>query len=569
MGKLSFIHRPAREDADSQRANSRSTPSVWKPLLTIACIAIVLITIAGVIVLSLISTFLPDKVVALSSTQNSAAFNIYYATNLTDGASSDITNLNALSRQLTVALRLAGRTSAVIEAQFVLVTDSTSEGKKKKRSTMQYQCEKNPDLAGDPLRLQFSVTHPKGCQSVRCKQRSTAEVDNTIRNVVPKFVLVISFSNGRTVTVQLSYCSSAPITGKCRFGSRMTYSTGVGSFPRTIIAGDMNGDGKPDLIVTNTAADNATVLLNSGTGIFTLQPNVRSVGGLSPYSVTAADFNGDGKLDIAVANYDADSIGVLINQGNGNFTAQMLYPLPPGSSPRSIAAGDVDGNGQPDLVVASSGADDVIVLFNKGNSIFSGRVSYSMVTGSSPYAVALADVDGDGKPDMVVANSGAGNIAVLLNIGSGRFAASTLYSTGAGSSPRAVALADVNNDGKIDIVVANALNDNVGVLLNTASGTFASAAAFSTGSGSSPSAVAVGDVNRDGKADIVVANYASDSVSVLFNSASNGFSTPATFSTGYGSSPASVALTDVNADGKLDIVVANYGSDSVAVFLAC
>lgn len=359
------------------------------------------------------------------------------------------------------------------------------------------------------------------------------------------------------------------IVGACRLKPQKSYSTGAGSFPRSVIVSDINGDGAPDIVVTNTAADNATVLLNGGTGTFLLQPNVPSFGGLSPYSVTAADLNNDGRQDLAVANYEADSIGLLLNQGNNKFNAQVRYSMPTGSSPRSISAADVNNDGRPDLVVANSGSDEIAVFLNNGNGIFANRVSYALSVGAAPYSVALGDVNGDGKVDIVVANSGAHNAAVLLNTGNGAFASSVPYSTGANSSPRSVALADVNNDGQLDIVVANTLAENVAVLLNLGTGAFAAATTYSTGAGSAPSAVVVGDMNNDGKVDIVVANYGADTVGVLFQSVGGLFAKLASFTTGSGSSPSSVAVADVNVDGQLDIVVANYGADNVGVLLGC
>lgn len=240
-----------------------------------------------------------------------------------------------------------------------------------------------------------------------------------------------------------------------------------------------------------------------------------------------------------------------------------------GSSPRSVTAIDVNADGKADIIVANSGADNVGVLPNNGDGTFGAQVSYTVGTGAAPASVASSDVNADGKADIIVANSGVNNVGVLLNNGDGTFAAQTTYSTGSGSTPIFVTTADVDGDNEMDIIVANSDGDNVGVLLNNGDGTFAAQTIYSTGTDSAPVSVAVNDADADGDDDIVVANQGGNSVGLFLNQGAGTFSTQTTYSTGTGSSPSSVVLADVSGDGKNDIIVANYGSDSVNVFLAC
>jgi hypothetical protein len=349
----------------------------------------------------------------------------------------------------------------------------------------------------------------------------------------------------------------------------MVYSMNTGAFPRSVTMADVNGDGKPDVIVTNTAFDNATVFLNIGRGIFTIQITIPSNGGGSPYSVAAGDINGDGKPDIIIANYEGDTIGILINKGDGTFFAQKIFSLGIGSSPRFVTTFDLNNDGKLDIVVVNSGGDNVVVFLNNGDGTSFTQVTYSMNTGSSPRCAAVGDVNGDGKPDMIVANSDANNLCVLFNNGNGKFFIQATYSVNTGSSPSFVVTNDVNGDGKSDIVVANSGGDNVGVLLNKGNGNFFAQTTYLTGSGSSPASVVAADVNGDTKPDIIVANSGRDNVGVLFNQGDGSFSAQTEYSTGSGSYPTCVAAADVNGDAKLDIIVANYGSDSVDVFLAC
>jgi len=252
------------------------------------------------------------------------------------------------------------------------------------------------------------------------------------------------------------------------------------------------------------------------------------------------------------------------------FLAQTTYSTGGGgSNPASVAVVDVNSDNKPDIVVSNYGSNNVGVFLNAGSGTFLAQTTYSTGAGSSPRAVAVADVNSDNKPDIVVAGYNSNNVDVFLNAGNGTFLTQTTYSTGAGSNPRGVAVVDVNSDNKPDIVVADYTSNNVGVFLNAGSGTFLAQTTYSTGAGSNPYPVAVVDVNSDNKPDIVVATYTSNNIGVFLNAGSGTFLAQTTYSTGAGSNPLSVAVVDVNGDNKPDIVVADYGSGNVGVFLHC
>ncbi|CAM4818368.1 unnamed protein product [Rotaria magnacalcarata] len=299
------------------------------------------------------------------------------------------------------------------------------------------------------------------------------------------------------------------------FSAQTTYSTGM--WPDSVVAADVNGDGKPDIIVANYGSNNAGVLLNVGNGTFSAQTTYSTGSSSAPFSVVAVDVNGDNKTDIIVANYGSNNVGVLLNIGNGTFAAQTTYSTGSSSAPVSVVAVDVNGDNKTDIIVANYDSDNVGVLLNIGNGTFAAQTTYSTDSGSDPYYVAAADVNDDGKCDIIVANYGSNNTGVLLNVGNGTFAAQATYSTGSGSGPVSVVTVDVNGDNKTDIIVANYDSNNVGVLLNIGNGTFAAQATYSTGSGSGPYYVAAADVNDDGKCDIIVANYGLNNVGVLLN----------------------------------------------------
>ena len=294
--------------------------------------------------------------------------------------------------------------------------------------------------------------------------------------------------------------------------------------------------------------------------------------------------NGDGKLDLVVANYCDSrdcrdgSVGVLLGNGDGTFQTAVSYgPGGNGGGAFSVAVADVNGDGKLDLLVAnlcldSSNCDSgsVGVLLGNGEGTFQPAVPYGS-GGAYADSVAVADVNGDGKPDLLVVNDcgdvncdSDGTVGVLLGNGDGTFQTAVSYDSG-GRFGLSVAVADVNGDNKPDLLVTNGnTSGSVGVLLNKGDGTFQTAVVYDSG-GYDTFLVTVSDVNGDGKLDLVVANQCADSscdtnglVGVLLGNGDGTFQTAVTYGSG-GCNADSVAVADVNGDGRLDLVVANQG----------
>jgi FG-GAP-like repeat/PASTA domain/FG-GAP repeat len=351
------------------------------------------------------------------------------------------------------------------------------------------------------------------------------------------------------------------------FSSARSYATG--RFPNSVAIGDLNGDGRPDLVTANsvTPEDTVSVLLNRGDGSF--QAKLDYSTGRVPESVAIGDLNGDGKPDLATANVQSDTVSVLRNRGDGGFQAKLDYAT--GISPYAVAIGDLNGDGKPDLATADFFPNTVSVLLNRGDGSFQAKVDYA--TGPSPVSVAIGDLNGDGKPDLAIANLDVnlGNsVSVLLNRGDGSFQGKVDYATGTG--PSSVAIGDLNGDGKPELATANQVGGSVSVLANRGDGSFQAKLDYATGH--RPFSVAIGDLNGDGKPELATANRDAGTASVLTNRGDGSFE--ATGGDGIfrakglyrtGGHPHSVAIGDLNGDRKPDLVTADVAPDQVSVLL--
>jgi hypothetical protein len=334
-----------------------------------------------------------------------------------------------------------------------------------------------------------------------------------------------------------------------------TQSFPTAASPSAIAAGDFNGDGKIDLAVASSTTNTVSIYLGAGNGTFTLssQPGV----GMGPDAVTVGDFNNDGKPDLAVGNLIDNTVTVLLGKGDGTF---VLSPATVVVSPAALSAGDFNRDGKLDLAVADVNDATVSILIGKGDGTFTLYDTPPSV-GLTPKAAAIGDINADGKLDLVEASAGSNLLSALVGNGDGTFGFGSAPTTG--NTPVALAIGDFNGDSKLDLAVANQTGNTISILLGNGSGGFTAKGTVNTGS--TPTALAVGDFNGDGKLDLAVTNSASNTVSVMTGNGDGTFQVGVTVSTD--ATPTALAVGDFNGDGKLDLATANAGAGTFDVLV--
>jgi len=363
--------------------------------------------------------------------------------------------------------------------------------------------------------------------------------------------------------VQASRNSVAILLGKVdgTLAPATYYETG--NQPVAVAVGDFSGDGRQDLVISNQNCGSASycgtngsisILLGNGDGTF--QQHTEFTSGTRPGSMAVGDFNGDGKLDLAVSNGALNSVWVLLGNGDGTFQAPVSYSTP--AEAVWVVAGDFNGDGRLDLAIADSG-DMVSIFLGRGDGTFQHASDLLVLLG--PNAVIVGDFNGDGIADLAVTYQQENAVSILLGNGDGSFQPRLDYPTGI--YPTALAAGDFNGDGRLDLAVANGADQTFSILLGNGDGTLEAAVDYLFPGG--PAALAVADFNRDGKPDLAVVMSALGAVSIVTGRGDGMFPEPQA----YGSSQGSwaIAAGDFDGDGKLDLVTTNLADNSISLFL--
>ncbi len=372
-----------------------------------------------------------------------------------------------------------------------------------------------------------------------------------------------------TTNVLLSIQTSVVAVAATNHPGQFTLASSppVGNWPVAVTVADVNTDGWPDVISADYFGNTLTVLTNDGTGNFVLDETLPA--GNSPDALVAGDLQNNGHLDLICANSGDNTLMVFTNDGRGFFASNATYTV--GSAPSAVTLVDVNSNGWLDVICANAQDNTLTVLTNDGRGFFVSNATYAV--SADPVSVVAADVNGDGWPDVICANSLDNTLMVLTNNHSGAFG---LASTNVvGRTPQAVIAADVNDDGWPDLVSADALDNTLTVLTNNGSGGFGLFAKLNVnhnGVGSDPYSVVAAYAHEHRHLDLISVNLDDNTLTLLTNQVvRSGLTNTIVTGFGYygtlnvGTRPVSIAAGDVNRDGWVDLITANSADGTLSV----
>jgi hypothetical protein len=381
-------------------------------------------------------------------------------------------------------------------------------------------------------------------------------------------------SRNRTVGVTAGVCALVlclPAIASADFMPAPDSRVTVGAEPYWVTSADFNGDGQIDLASANVDSSSPTgsvsVLLGQPDGAYTEEAGSPIAVGGRPDAVAVADFNGDGLTDMAVTSFYSDTVTILLRRPEGGFVGEAGSPIATGVTPHSVLAEDFDGDGRSDLAIADYGSSRVTILLRQPGGGFAEEAGSPVVTGGAPTQLAAADFNDDGLRDLATANFGTGDVTILLRQPSGGFEQEAGSPISVGTHPVSPVAGDFNGDSLPDLAVTNEGSDSVTVLLRQPGGGFVEAAGSPLPAGDSPYGMVAGNFGCDAQTDLAVTNEHSGNVTILLG-AGDGTFAPAPFSPlPVGRLPLQLTAADLNHDRLTDLVVPNNTDGTVSILL--
>ena len=373
------------------------------------------------------------------------------------------------------------------------------------------------------------------------------------------------------LAILASSCQAQPQRGARPQDALFTPAPGfplsLGGRPNDIAVADWNKDGKLDIVTCN-AEDTVTVLLGNGRGVFTPAPG--SPINVAAHLIAVGDVNNDRNTDLALTHHDSFGVVILLGTGDGKFAAAPGSPFTAHQGTKAhnhgLALNDLNADGNLDITTSNQDDNSVSVLLGDGRGGFTAAAGSPFAVGRAPYPHAVGDVNGDGRRDIVTPNVGSNDVSVLLGDGRGGFAVAAGSPYAVANRPYYIAIGDVSGDAKPDLMMTHDDINLMTTLLGDGRGEFAPAPASPYDLGRRAFRLVTADINKDARADLVIGTEASDSVTVLLSSERGGYTHAAGSPYTAGRSP-KVAVGDVNGDGKPDIITANNESGDVTVLL--
>ena len=345
-----------------------------------------------------------------------------------------------------------------------------------------------------------------------------------------------------------------------------TYQTGIDSNIISVIISDVNNDNKTDIVAFDATPERIYIYLGYGNGTFANPTSYLTGYQDRTKSISIGDFNNDNRLDIAYVTLIVNTVTILLGNGDGTFTIRAMYPINPTSAIwYAMDVGDFNKDNQLDIIVVDSDRNVLGVLIGYCCDPFQSQTMFSTGSNSHPNSIAVGDLNNDNELDIIVANEGTNNIGFLQGYGDGTFANQTILSIYSGSQPSSIAIADIDNDNYLDIIVANHGNESVSVIFGFGNGSFKSEMKYSIGYGSQPYSLVLDDFNNDTYIDIAVSNDDTNNIGILFGCGNGSFEKVITFPTGYNSLPRSLTVGDFNGDRFPDIAAAMTGTNNIGI----